>query len=367
MDTDEVKFRVNSSDRTHSDDFSTKKQLNFTSKHSKEFFILFLKRLDDLFYQREWYSKSAAIKCLDFYFKEIVTKQKVKAKLGIDYMKILSSLEFVIAELADNINCNTVNLAKDLYKTIALIDLKAFFPIEKLMKNLCSHTKSLRDLSYSVIEEYSVIKSDETEKLIRPEEILLKNMKSVSDFAPPTKSHVILKHQSIQSQVGLLNVNTLLAEASNLLKRKDYKLEVDPPGQLTSIFFSQVFEIVDRENPQVKSDKNDKNDQKSDKNLDDNSKNNKNQDTTAKFDNKYMEKREYCARILATSAYIEAAREKVCSALMSFFIWCVQKEKSTVSAKTSLIRYLNDCWSYGYACENIKKYRVLFLQCRIMG
>ena len=332
-------------------DVDDNKKLNFTSKHAKEFFKLFLRRLDDLFYQREWYSKSAAIKCFTFFFEDVISKSKIKSKLQIDYMKILSSLEFVIAELAGNINCNTVNLAKSLYKTIALIDLGNFFPIDKLMKNLVSHTESLRSLSYDVIEEYSKMKSDEFGKLVRVEEILLANMKSVTDYGPPTKSHVILKHQSIESQIGLLNLNCLLAEAANLTNSKDYKLEVDPPGQLTSIFFSQVFEIVDRENPQAKSDK-----------TDDKNENEKDSSEAAikktKFDEKYLQKREFCARILATSSYIEAAREKVCQALMNFFIWCIKNEKRSSSAKSSLVSYLNDCWSCEFKCENINKFLV---------
>ncbi|CAG7721830.1 unnamed protein product [Allacma fusca] len=169
---------------------------------------LITEKMCALCYERAWYAKMGGCEAIGYFLEKMSTKW-----IFTHQYVIIKAMFFVLTDLTGEVSSGAVDKAKENVDqvlricalnrdpSVAALRQKALTDCTlEFVKQLTSPITNLRDQSMKCLELLAELEEKSLHDIIKPHRDVL------ADTVPP-KKHLI-RHQSVQSQLGLLNGNT---------------------------------------------------------------------------------------------------------------------------------------------------------------
>jgi len=165
-------------------------------------------KMSNLCYERAWYTKMGGCEAMSFFLENMSLRWVIT-----HHFIILKSMFFVLTDLTGEVSAGAVDLAKK--NVTRLVNMCATCSVETLhtvkqtclsemtlefVKQLTSPISNVREESMKAIELLAELQGKTASAVVEPHNLIL------ADMIPP-KKHLI-RHQSVQTQLGILDGNT---------------------------------------------------------------------------------------------------------------------------------------------------------------
>jgi len=161
-----------------------------------------------LCYERAWYTKMGGCNAIDFLLDHMSSKWMLSR-----YINILKAMLFILTDLSGEVSSGAVEAAKSNLDKILRICVSVNDPhlsslrdsclagvTIELVRHLTSSVTNVREQSMTNLKLLSELQGKTMSEVIRP------HLAVIADMIPP-KKHLI-RHQSLQSQLGILDGNS---------------------------------------------------------------------------------------------------------------------------------------------------------------